>query len=105
MYADPEVMRYVGRRRTLTKADTELSVRRMIERWDDDGFGPHHAPQGRRVRDRAGRDPDLEQRDLGADDTRAGIRPDGGRGRLHARPRLTGAGVRDQAAGAVRDTR
>ena len=39
MYADPEVMRYVGDGRTLTKADTELSVRRMIERWDADGFG------------------------------------------------------------------
>ena len=39
MYADPEVMRYVSDGRTLTRADTELSVRRMIERWDDDGFG------------------------------------------------------------------
>lgn len=39
MYADPEVMRYVGDGRTLTRADTELSVRHMIERWDDDGFG------------------------------------------------------------------
>ena len=33
MYADPEVMRYVGDGHTLTKADTELSVRRMIERF------------------------------------------------------------------------
>ncbi|HEX3268169.1 MAG TPA: GNAT family N-acetyltransferase [Gaiellaceae bacterium] len=39
MYADPEVMRYVGDGRTLTKAETELSVRRMIERWEVDGFG------------------------------------------------------------------
>jgi RimJ/RimL family protein N-acetyltransferase len=39
MYADPEVMRYVGDGRTLTQADTELSVRRMIERWEADGFG------------------------------------------------------------------
>jgi [ribosomal protein S5]-alanine N-acetyltransferase len=39
MYADPEVMRYVGDGRTLTRADTERSVRRMIERWDADGFG------------------------------------------------------------------
>ena len=39
MYADPEVMRYVGDGRTLTKAETELSVRRMIERWELDGFG------------------------------------------------------------------
>ena len=39
MYADPEVMRYVGDGRTLTRADTELSVRRMIERWNEDGFG------------------------------------------------------------------
>ncbi len=39
MYADPEVMRYVGDGRTLTRAETELSVRRMIERWEVDGFG------------------------------------------------------------------
>ena len=39
MYADPEVMRYVGDGRTLTRAETERSVRRMIERWDADGFG------------------------------------------------------------------
>ncbi|HEX3686892.1 MAG TPA: GNAT family N-acetyltransferase, partial [Gaiellaceae bacterium] len=39
MYADPEVMRYVGEGRTLTRAETERSVRRMIERWEADGFG------------------------------------------------------------------
>jgi RimJ/RimL family protein N-acetyltransferase len=39
MYADPEVMHYVGDGRTLTRADTERSVRRMIERWEADGFG------------------------------------------------------------------
>jgi RimJ/RimL family protein N-acetyltransferase len=39
MYADPEVMRYVGDGRTLTQGETELSVRRMIERWEIDGFG------------------------------------------------------------------
>jgi RimJ/RimL family protein N-acetyltransferase len=39
MYADPEVMRYVGEGRTLTRAETERSVRRMIERWQADGFG------------------------------------------------------------------
>src|SRR5215218_7588557 len=39
MYADPEVMRYVGDGRTLTRSETELSVRRMIERWAVDGFG------------------------------------------------------------------
>lgn len=39
MYADPEVMRYVGDGRTLTRVETERSVRRMIERWDADGFG------------------------------------------------------------------
>ena len=39
MYADPEVMRYVGDGRTLTLAETERSVRRMIDRWDADGFG------------------------------------------------------------------
>lgn len=39
MYADPEVMRYVGDGRTLSRADTERSVKRMIERWQADGFG------------------------------------------------------------------
>jgi [ribosomal protein S5]-alanine N-acetyltransferase len=39
MYADPEVMRYVGDGRALTRAETERSVRRMIERWEADGFG------------------------------------------------------------------
>jgi RimJ/RimL family protein N-acetyltransferase len=39
MYADPEVMRYVGDGRTLTRAETERSVSRMIERWEADGFG------------------------------------------------------------------
>jgi ribosomal-protein-alanine N-acetyltransferase len=39
MYADPEVMRYVGDGRTLTRLDTERSVKRMIERWEADGFG------------------------------------------------------------------
>ena len=39
MYADPEVMRYVGDGRTLSRAETDRSVRRMIERWEADGFG------------------------------------------------------------------
>src|ERR1044072_6758099 len=39
MYAGPEVMRYVGDGRTLTHGDTERSVKRMIERWEADGFG------------------------------------------------------------------
>ncbi len=39
MYADPDVMRYVGDGRTLTRSDTERSVRRMIDRWEADGFG------------------------------------------------------------------
>ncbi len=39
IYADPEVMRYVGDGRTLTHGQTELSVRRMIQRWEADGFG------------------------------------------------------------------
>jgi [ribosomal protein S5]-alanine N-acetyltransferase len=39
MYADPEVMRYVGDGRTLTHGETERSVKRMIERWEADGFG------------------------------------------------------------------
>jgi RimJ/RimL family protein N-acetyltransferase len=39
MYADPDVMRYLGDGRTLTQAETERSVRRMIEGWEADGFG------------------------------------------------------------------
>jgi RimJ/RimL family protein N-acetyltransferase len=39
MYGDPDVMRYVGDGRTLTRGDTERSVKRMIERWEADGFG------------------------------------------------------------------
>lgn len=39
MYADPEVMRYVGEGRPLTRAETERSVKRMIQRWEADGFG------------------------------------------------------------------
>jgi [ribosomal protein S5]-alanine N-acetyltransferase len=39
MYADPEVMRYVGDGRPLTRYETERSVKRMIERWEADGFG------------------------------------------------------------------
>lgn len=39
MYADPEVMRYVGDGRPLARAETERSVKRMIQRWEADGFG------------------------------------------------------------------
>jgi len=39
MYADPEVMRYLGDGRTLTPKQTARSVQRMIEGWEADGFG------------------------------------------------------------------
>jgi [ribosomal protein S5]-alanine N-acetyltransferase len=39
MYADPEVMRYLGEGRTLTPEETRRSVQRMIEGWEADGFG------------------------------------------------------------------
>jgi len=39
MYADPEVMRYLGDGRTLTLDETKRSVLRMIEGWKADGFG------------------------------------------------------------------
>jgi RimJ/RimL family protein N-acetyltransferase len=39
MYADPEVMRYLGDGRTLTHEETERSVRRMMAAWAEDGFG------------------------------------------------------------------
>jgi RimJ/RimL family protein N-acetyltransferase len=39
MYGDAEVMRYVGDGRPLTRAETARSVKRMIQRWEADGFG------------------------------------------------------------------
>ena len=39
MYADPEVMRYLGDGRTLTREETNRSVRRMMAAWAEDGFG------------------------------------------------------------------
>lgn len=39
MYADPEVMRYLGEGQTLTRDETKRSVLRLIEGWKADGFG------------------------------------------------------------------
>jgi RimJ/RimL family protein N-acetyltransferase len=39
MYADPEVMRYLGDGRPLTSEETKRSVLRMIDGWKADGFG------------------------------------------------------------------
>jgi RimJ/RimL family protein N-acetyltransferase len=39
MYADPEVMRFVGDGIALTRGETDRSVRRMIDAWEADGFG------------------------------------------------------------------
>jgi [ribosomal protein S5]-alanine N-acetyltransferase len=39
MYADPEVMRYLGNGRTLNREETDRSVQRMIAGWAADGFG------------------------------------------------------------------
>ncbi|HUK94670.1 MAG TPA: GNAT family N-acetyltransferase [Gaiellaceae bacterium] len=39
MYADPEVMRYLGDGRTFTRAETDRSVRRMMDTWESDGYG------------------------------------------------------------------
>ncbi len=39
MYADLEVMRYLGDGRTLTPDETKRSVKRMIAGWKADGFG------------------------------------------------------------------
>jgi ribosomal-protein-alanine N-acetyltransferase len=39
MYADPEVMRFLGDGRTLTPKETARSVKRMIDGWEEDGFG------------------------------------------------------------------
>jgi RimJ/RimL family protein N-acetyltransferase len=39
LYADPEVMRYLGDGRPLTHEETERSVNRMIEGWKANDFG------------------------------------------------------------------
>jgi [ribosomal protein S5]-alanine N-acetyltransferase len=38
-YADPEVMRYLGVGRTLSRAETEQSLNRMLRNFEADGFG------------------------------------------------------------------
>lgn len=38
-YADPEVMRYLGVGRTLSREETEASLGRMQRGWEVDGFG------------------------------------------------------------------
>jgi ribosomal-protein-alanine N-acetyltransferase len=38
-YADPEVMRYIGTGRTMTRAEAAESLARMIRNFEADGFG------------------------------------------------------------------
>ena len=38
-YADPEVVRYLGVGKTLSREETQASVERMLRSWDVDGFG------------------------------------------------------------------
>jgi [ribosomal protein S5]-alanine N-acetyltransferase len=38
-YADPEVMRYLGAGRTMSRDETERSLRRMLRALEVDGFG------------------------------------------------------------------
>lgn len=38
-YADPEVMRFIGSARTLTRDEARAGLERMIARYDADGFG------------------------------------------------------------------
>ena len=38
-YADPEVIRYLGVGRPMSRTDSERSVQRMVRSWDLDGFG------------------------------------------------------------------
>ena len=38
-YADPEVMRYLGAGRTLSRAESEQSLQRMLRSFEVDGFG------------------------------------------------------------------
>lgn len=38
-YADPEVMRYLGAGRTMSRDETEASLRRMLRSFELDGFG------------------------------------------------------------------
>lgn len=39
MYADPEVVRYLGTGSTATRDETAESIRTTMARWYDDGFG------------------------------------------------------------------
>ena len=39
IYADPEVMRYLGSGQTATREQTAQSIRTTMARWYDDGFG------------------------------------------------------------------
>jgi ribosomal-protein-alanine N-acetyltransferase len=39
LYADPEVMRYLGVGKPMSRADSERSVQRMVRSWEVDGFG------------------------------------------------------------------
>jgi RimJ/RimL family protein N-acetyltransferase len=38
-YADPEVTRYLGVGKTLSREETEASIGRMLRGWEVDGFG------------------------------------------------------------------
>lgn len=38
-YADPEVMRYLGIGKALSREETKASLERMLRSWDVDGFG------------------------------------------------------------------
>ena len=38
-YADPEVMRHLGAGRTMSRDESEQSIRRMLRSFDVDGFG------------------------------------------------------------------
>jgi len=38
-FSDPEVMQFLGDGSTVTREQTEASIRRWLERWDADGIG------------------------------------------------------------------
>jgi RimJ/RimL family protein N-acetyltransferase len=39
LYADPDVMRYLGVGKPMSRDDSERSVQRMVRSWEVDGFG------------------------------------------------------------------
>ena len=94
MYADPDVMRYVGDGRTFTPEETARSVQRMMDGWEADGFGLFTTvrKEDETIIGRVGLivwNPETWQEESER------RRADRARGRLHARQAVLGPGLRD----------